>query len=321
MKIYPGNRRYNSLTEYIKNRLGGRFQKVTVDAGFTCPNRDGTKGWGGCTYCNNNAFNPSYNTAKKSITQQIQEGIEFHRNRYRRASHYLVYFQPYSNTYESVETLKSRYYEALNFNGVKGLVIGTRPDCLSPEILDLLDDIHKKYFLLVELGVESLHDDTLKSINRGHTAHESIHAIYQLNERGIHTGIHLIFGLPGESEEMMMETVDRISALPVNSVKFHQLQIIKNTAMAKEYELHPEKFQLFTLERYLDFIVRVTERLNPAIYIDRFAAEVPPRYLAVSPWTSLRYDALLHLIQKKMEELNTWQGKFYISASEKEKSH
>ncbi len=308
---FPGNKRYNSLTAYLKSKFGGRFQKVTVDAGFTCPNRDGKLAMGGCTYCDNNAFNPSYNNPKKSIAKQVQEGIEFHKNRYKRANHFLVYFQPYSNTYDRVDKLQKMYKEALEIPGVEGIVIGTRPDCLDEGVLDLLVDLNRNKFVLLELGVESTFDITLDKINRKHHYRQAEEAILNAASAGLHTGVHMIFGLPGENMDMMMESVSRISELPVNSVKFHQLQIIKGTAMAKDYRQNPGNFNLFSYEQYLGFICDVVEILNPRIMIDRLAGEVPPRFLEVQSWTGLRYDQVLNRIEKELDIRNTYQGKKY----------
>lgn len=305
------HRRYNSYSEYFKREFGTRVQKVALDAGFTCPNRDGTKGVGGCTYCNNDAFNPSYCQPQKSITRQITEGIEFHQKRYRRAKNFLAYFQAYSNTYGSIEHLKSLYNEALAFSGVTGLVIGTRPDCIDDEKLEYFARLAEKHYVIIEYGIESCYNRTLKRINRGHTFEESEAAIRKTNEFGIHTGAHLIFGLQGESEEDMLAEAGIISKLPLDTVKFHQLQIIKGTRMAKEYLENPSQFNLFTLENYVDFIVRFTERLNPDFVIERFTGEAPPRFQAGPIWGGLRSDEVQVLIEKELEKRETWQGRLF----------
>lgn len=304
-------RRFNSYTEYIRKAFGGRIQKVVVDAGFTCPNRDGTKGIGGCTYCNNDAFNPSYCDLKEPLHIQIAKGIEFHAVRYRRATEFLVYFQPYSNTYAPLARLKELYEEALRFPNVKGLVIGTRPDCMDEQKLDYLANLAKRHFIQVEYGVESPHDETLRRINRGHDFRTSVSAIMQTRNRGIRTCAHFIFGLPGESLETMMSTAKLISELPVDSVKFHQLQIVKGTLMQKEYHEKPEDFHPFSLNGYIDFIIKLIERINPAIVIERFSGEVPPMMLDHSDWELIRYDEVLRRIESKMEEKDTWQGRYF----------
>lgn len=313
--VYPWGhqKRYNSYSEYFRRTFGQRVQKVAIDAGFTCPNRDGTKGIGGCSYCNNDAFNPSYCQPQKSITQQIAEGIEFHRVRYRRASGYLAYFQAYSNTYAPLAELKKLYDEALSFTGVKGLVIGTRPDCIDDEKLLYLSHLSKKYYIIIEYGIETCYDSTLLTINRGHTFRDSAEAIKKTAGYGIHTGAHLIFGLPGETKEDMLAEAGIISGLPLDTLKFHQLQIINQTVLATTYAQNPDAFNLFSLEEYIDFIILFVERLNPAIVIERFSGEAPPRFQAGKTWGNLRSDQVLKLIEMEMEKRNTWQGKHFIN--------
>ena len=307
--VWGHNRRFNSYTEYVRKRFGGRIQKVVVDAGFTCPNRDGSKGTGGCTYCDNDAFNPSYCNPKEPLHEQIAKGIEFHAVRYRRAKRFLVYFQPYSNTHALLSELKRLYTEALSYPGVEGLVIGTRPDCVDDEKLEYLAELSKKYFIQVEYGIESCYDRTLRRINRGHDFNLSREVIEKTHGMGIRTGVHIIFGLPGETLEEMNREADLLSVLPADTIKFHQLQIVKGTTMEKEYIQYPEEFHLFNLEDYVRFIVSFIERLNPAVVIERFSGEVPPRLLHESTWGLIRYDAVLRLIEKELERRNTWQGK------------
>ncbi|MEI8048643.1 MAG: TIGR01212 family radical SAM protein [Bacteroidota bacterium] len=308
---FPWNhdRRYNSYAEYFRREFGTRVQKVTIDAGFTCPNRDGSKGIGGCTYCNNDAFNPSYCQPHKSVTQQLSEGIEFHLVRYRRSKNYLAYFQAYSNTYGSLDYLKSLYNEALAFPGVIGLVIGTRPDCIDDEKLEYFARLAESHYVIIEYGIESCYNRSLQAINRGHTFEESVSAIRKTAEFGIHTGAHLIFGLPGETEEEMLDEAAIVSDLPLDTIKFHQLQIIKDTAMAQQYLLDPGHFKLFTLENYISFIVKFTERLNPKFVIERFTGEAPPRFQAGPTWGNLRSEQVQILIEKEFELQDTWQGK------------
>ena len=300
---------YKSYSDYFKNIFGGRVQKISVDAGFTCPNRDGTKGIGGCTFCDNNAFNPSYCESKKSITQQIEEGIEFHRKRYRRAKQFLVYFQAYSNTYKPLNDLKPLYEEALSHPLVVGLVIGTRPDTIDQPKLDYLKELQAKAYVMLEYGIESVYDATLQRVNRDHSFEEAILAIRMTYNVGIPCGGHFIFGLPGETREMMLDSARIISELPLTTVKFHQLQIFKNTRMADEFKLQPQDFDLFSLGEYIDFIVDFCELLRPDIVIERFAGEVPPRYLVTPPWENLRYDVVLQMIEDRFVERDTFQGK------------
>ena len=314
---YPwgDNRRFNSYSNYFTKQFGGRVQKISIDAGFSCPNRDGKFSTGGCTFCSNSAFNPSYCQPGKSIRQQIDEGIEFHQKRYRRANQYLAYFQPFSNTYKPLEELKRIYSEALEVPEIAGIVIGTRPDLIDGAILQYLNEIQQTHYIMLEFGVESVYDETLKRVNRGHDFATAEKAIRMTADYGIPCGAHFIFGLPGETKAMMIDAAESISRLPLTTVKFHQLQIFKGTKMAEEYLLHPEYFHLFDLEEYIDFVIDFAERLNPAIVIERFAGEVPPRYLVSEPWMKLRYDAVLSRIEKRMEERGTWQGKFFPKAS------
>lgn len=309
---WDSNRRFNSYAEYFKKQFGGRVQKLAIDAGFTCPNRDGSKGTGGCTYCDNDAFNPSYCHPQKTVSQQVKEGIEFHENRYRRASKYLAYFQPYSNTYAPLNKLKEIYRQALAFPDIIGLVIGTRPDCIDDEKLEYFNKLAEKYYVIIEYGIESCYDKTLKRINRLHSFEEAVKALEDTKKYSLHSGAHFIFGLPGESKEEMMNEAGIISHLPIGNVKFHQLQIIKGTRMAAEYAKNPGDFHQFTLEEYLEFIVDFTERLNPNFVIERFAGEVPPRFLAGPGWGLIRNDQVLQMIEKRMEERGTWQGKRYF---------
>ena len=306
-------RRFNAYPDYFRRLYGSRVQKLSIDAGFTCPNRDGSKGLGGCTYCNNDAFNPSYCKPEKSVTQQIEEGISFHKNRYRRADKYLAYFQAYSNTYAPLGTLKKLYEEALSYPGVIGLVIGTRPDCIDDEKLQYFKVLSGRYYVALEYGIESCYEKTLERINRGHTFEEAEKIVRATAALGINTGAHFILGLPGESREEMLAETAIISRLPLSTVKFHQLQIIKGTAMEKEYREKPEDFQLFTWDEYPGFFIEFLERLNPSIVVERFTGEAPPRFLASPGFEKRRTDQIMKLIEKRMEELDTWQGRLFNS--------
>lgn len=310
---YPwgDNRRFNSYSNYFKREFGGRVQKLTIDAGFTCPNRDGTVATGGCTYCNNDAFNPSYCTPSKSITQQIDEGIEFHAVRYRRADRYLAYFQAFSNTHAPLDKLEKLYTEALANPKIIGLVIGTRPDCVDEQKLDYFQELSKEYYIALEYGVESCYNKTLELINRGHNFEKSVWAIEETHRRGIKTGAHIIFGLPGESREEMMAEAAILSKLPLNTIKFHQLQIIKGTTMELQYQQNPSMFNLFGMEEYFNFMVDFLEQLNPNFVVERFTGEAPPRYLATPPWGNYRTDQLMVMLEKILEQRNTWQGRLF----------
>ncbi len=344
-------KRYRSLVGHFREKYGERLQKIVVDGGFTCPNRDGTKGRGGCTYCDNAAFHPAYSTAGKPLLLQIGEGIEFHRGRYRNAAHFLAYFQPYSNTYAPLSRLRVLYLEALSHPDVVGIVIGTRPDCVDPEKLDWLAALQEGLILkdwertvgrtaigrtesrsdgdegltecrnscerkavwraplvMVEYGIESCRDETLHRINRGHDFASARRAVEQTAARGIDVGAHFILGLPGETRQTMLEDCAVINSLPLNSVKFHQLQIIRGTAMERELAERPQDFVRFGLDDYIDFFAQMLRRLRPDLYIDRFAGEVPPRFVSETPWGLLRNADLLRLLDRKLEELDARQG-------------
>ena len=324
---FPDGKRYNSFVGYFKRKYGERLQKIVLDAGFTCPNRDGKVGRGGCTYCDNAAFHPSYSTAGKSLHQQLDEGIEFHKVRYRTTEHYLAYFQSFSNTYASLERLKILYEEALRHPDVVGLVIGTRPDCVDEQKLDYLAELARGNVLkdwtrslsdgrertapiiIVEYGIESCYDQTLVRINRGHDFETARVAVQMTADRGLDVGVHFILGLPGETRQMMLDSCKLINALPIRSVKFHQLQIVKGTRMEKEYAEHPQDFERFSLEDYLDFFVDMLERLRPDLFIERFVGEVPPRFVNETPWGLIRNVELLRLLEKRLQERDSWQGK------------
>ena len=305
------SRRFNAYSNYFRKVYGGRLQKVSIDAGFTCPNRDGTSGTGGCTYCNNDAFNPSYCNPSESINNQLSEGMDFLRKRYREPASYLAYFQAYSNTYASLKRLRSLYEEALSYPGITGLIIGTRPDCIDNEKLNYFRDLSEKHFVAIEFGVESCYDKTLKRINRGHSYSQAADAIKMTADKGIKTGAHFIFGLPGESREEMLAETEIISELPLHTVKFHQLQIIKGTIMEKEFLENPQDFNLFTFDDYVDFFILFLEKLNPQIVVERFTGEAPPGFLLEHKWNKKRTDEIVRIIERKLEELNTWQGRLY----------
>jgi radical SAM protein (TIGR01212 family) len=324
---FPDGKRYNSFVGYFKRKYGERLQKIVLDAGFTCPNRDGKAGRGGCTYCDNAAFHPSYSTAGKSLQQQLDEGIEFHKVRYRTTEHYLAYFQSFSNTYAPLERLKSLYEEALQHPDVVGIVIGTRPDCVDEQKLDYLAELSRGNVLkdwrrslsdgqertapiiIVEYGIESCYDQTLERINRGHDFGTARLAVQMTADRGLDVGVHFILGLPGETRQMMLDSCALINALPIRSVKFHQLQIVKGTRMEAEYAERPQDFERFSLDEYLDFFVDMLERLRPDLFIERFVGEVPPRFLNETPWGFIRNVELLRLLEKRLQERNSWQGK------------
>lgn len=416
---YSDGKHYNSFVGYYRRRYGERVQKLVLDAGFSCPNRDGKVGWGGCSYCDNAAFHPGYSTPGKALLAQIEEGIEFQRVRYPRVRHYLGYFQAYSNTYGTLERLRRAYEEVLSHPEVVGIVIGTRPDCVDEEKLDYLSGLAggrvlkgwRRTFggsgidggwanersadsgsgangwraddrsandrsvnsistnsrstndrstssrrtssrstnsiitnsistngistnsistnngsadgglpegktidapiVVVEYGIESCYDATLRRINRGHDFECARRAVEMTAERGLDTGAHFILGLPGETREMLLDQCDAISSLPLRSVKFHQLQIVKGTAMEKEYAADPSAFYRPGLDEYLDFVIDILERLRPDLYIERVAGEVPPRFVNDTPWGLVRNFEILRMLDRRMEERGARQGRLF----------
>lgn len=316
MVNYPWEhqRRFNAYSNYFRKQFGKRIQKVSINAGFTCPNRDGTVGVGGCTFCNNQAFTPSYCVDNASITAQIDKGIKFHETRYKSNDGFLAYFQSYSNTHDTLETIKQRYLEALNHPKIIGLVIGTRPDCIDEDKLHFFQSLTKKYYVVIEYGVESVHNDTLLQINRGHTFNDAAKAIKMTAKYHLPVGAHFILGLPGESKQQMIDSADVISSLPLYSVKFHQLQIIKGTKLEKQYLEQPASIELLGLNEYIDLMVHIIERLSPDIIIERISGEAPPQFIVANTW-GLRSDQVLQLFEKKLKEKNTWQGRLYKSTS------
>ena len=314
MVDFPEGKRYNTASGRYHRIYGERLQKLVIDAGFTCPNRDGTVGYGGCSYCDNAAFHPGYSIPGKSLLQQIDEGIEFHHRRYPKVNHYLAYFQSYSNTYAPLEKLKTLYGEALSHPSVVGLVIGTRPDCVDEERLDYLASLAREKVSVVDDGIESCYDKTLLRINRGHDFETARKAVEMTAERGIDVGAHFILGLPGENREMLLDQCSVISSLPLTSVKFHQLQIVKGTRMEKEYDNNPDEFLRLSLNDYLDLVTDILERLRPDLCIERVAGEVPPRFVRETPWGLIRNDGILRLLDKRLEERDTGQGdKYFLS--------
>ncbi len=309
-ELFAG-RRFNSYSAHFKRLFGGRVQKVAINAGFSCPNRDGTVGEGGCTFCINEAFTPSYCTPSKSITEQIDEGVEFHTRRYRKATDYLAYFQSFSNTYAPLDHLRKLYGEALAHPKVKGIIIGTRPDCIDEQKLDYLAKLSESHYVAVEYGVESTFDQTLKAINRGHSFEATQWAIEESALRSLHTGAHFILGLPGESDQMLHSQIERINKLPLETIKFHQLQIFRGTTMAEEYDKDPSRFRFWEREEYIDLFIDLLEQLRPEIVVERFASEAPPRYHYGPNWGLLRNETLLSMFEKRLEERGTFQGRLY----------
>jgi radical SAM protein (TIGR01212 family) len=311
-RTYPWGtkERYNDFRPVFQARFPGKkIQKLSVNAAFTCPNRDGSKGRGGCTYCNNASFTPDFSGGDNSVTNQLEKGVRFFAGKYPEMK-YLAFFQSFSNTYAPLFHLKALYEEALRFPGVEGLVISTRPDCLSPEIMDYLSQLSERCFLMLELGVESHLDETLHRLNRGHTFHDAAHAIRESAARGIAVTAHMMLGLPGEDRKTWMEQADTISGLPVNNLKLHQLQIHRHTAMARQYATSPESFRLFTEEEYAQTVVDYLERLNPLITVERFTSQAPPGLLIAPAWGVKNY-VFTARVKRLLEERDTWQGREY----------
>lgn len=304
--------RYNDFAGFLAGEFPFKVQKISVNAGFTCPNRDGTKGFGGCTYCNNQTFNPAYCRDDRSVTMQLEEGKRFFARKYPQMK-YLAYFQAYTNTYGELELLKRMYEEALAVEGVVGLVIGTRPDCMPDSLLDYLEEVNRRTFLLVEYGIESADDRTLERINRGHSFACTEDAVRRTAARGIRTGGHVILGLPGESREDLIKQAERLSGLPLTTLKMHQLQLIRGTRMAHEYALHPEEFHLFSADEYIDLVIDYVEHLRPDLILERFVSQ-SPRELLIAPDWGLKNHEFTDRVKKRMKERDAWQGKAYRKA-------
>ena len=304
--------RYNDFAGFLAGEFPFKVQKISVNAGFTCPNRDGTKGFGGCTYCNNQTFNPAYCRDDRSVTMQLEEGKRFFARKYPQMK-YLAYFQAYTNTYGELELLKRMYEEALAVEGVVGLVIGTRPDCMPDSLLDYLEEVNRRTFLLVEYGIESADDRTLERINRGHSFACTEDAVRRTAARGIRTGGHVILGLPGESREDLIKQAERLSELPLTTLKMHQLQLIRGTRMAHEYALHPEEFHLFSADEYIDLVIDYVEHLRPDLSLERFVSQ-SPRELLIAPDWGLKNHEFTDRVKKRMKERDAWQGKAYRKA-------
>ncbi len=316
---YPwgDSRRFNSYSRFMESLFGGRVQKISVDAGFSCPNRDGRISMGGCTFCNNGAFTPSYCMSRKPLGEQIAEGKAFFGRLYPDVGRYLVYFQSFSNTYADLDTLRRLYEEALSVEGVVGLVIGTRPDCVDDCKLDYLADLATKTHITVEYGIESTCDETLRRVNRGHDFAAAQRAVEETARRGIFTAGHFILGFPGESDEMLLDQCDRINRLPLTSVKFHQLQIFRDTPLAKEYDLCPDKFRFWTPEEYVALAVEILRRLRPTLVVERFVSSAPPRFLHWSVWQKVKKDQLFLLLEERLERLNVHQGEIFYNFAHK----
>ena len=300
---------YNEFGTYLRSIFGCKVQKITIDAGFTCPNRDGKVGRGGCTYCNNQTFNPAYCHRHLPVREQMIEGISFFAHKYP-TMRYLAYFQAYTNTYDSLDKLKEKYEETLEVDGCVGIVIGTRPDCMPEELLDYLQELSQRTFVLVEYGIESTDDATLLRINRGHDYACAADAVKRTAARGIPVGAHIILGLPGEDRDALMHQASILSQLPITTLKLHQLQLIRGTRMAKEYEESPDDFSLFALDDYIETVIDYIERLRPDIVLERFASQSPKELLIAPDW-GVKNHELVDKVKRRMRERSTYQGRLF----------
>lgn len=288
--------KYVEFGPWLQSELGCKVQKISVNAGMTCPNRDGTLGTDGCTFCNNQTFNPAYCRTEKSVTQQLEEGKQFFARKYPTMK-YLAYFQAYTNTYAELDRLVSLYEEALRVPDVVGLVIGTRPDCMPDNLLDYLEELNRRTFLIVEYGVESANDETLLRINRGHTFRQSCEAICRTAERGIRVGAHVILGFPWEPFDELMRQAEEIGRLPLTTLKLHQLQIIRGTQLAREYAEHP--WAVPTAEEYIDLVLHYISRLPYGLVMERFVSQSPPE-MVIAPQWGLKNHEFANLLRNRM---------------------
>lgn len=310
MSSLPNTSPQNRWGEFLFHQLGCKAQKISINAGFSCPNRDGSKGVGGCTYCNNQTFSPQYAGNGKTISAQLEEGIRFFSHKYPEMK-YIAYFQSYTNTYGKDEDLLAKYREALSYPGVVGLIIGTRPDCMPDSLLDELEKLAKNHFLLIEYGVESTDNDTLCSINRGHSYEEAADTIRRTHSKGIYSGAHIILGLPGESRATILGHATRLSELPLTTLKLHQLQLIRGTRMAEQYVEHPDSFRLYqTAGEYIDLCIDFMERLSPHIIIERFVSQSPKELLIAPDW-GLKNHEFTAQLNKRLRERASYQGRLY----------
>ena len=297
---------YYNFSEFLGKFFPYKVQKISINAGFTCPNRDGNKGVGGCTYCNNQTFNPDYCRTVKSVSEQLTQGKQFFARKYPKMK-YLAYFQAYTNTYGELQHLKTLYQEALSVDDVVGIVIGTRPDCMPDELLEYLAELSKSAFVLVEYGVETSHNKTLDVINRGHSWEDTTDAVVRTKNKGLLCGIHLIMGLPGESVNDMLITADNISKLPIDTVKLHQLQLIKGTRLAQQVKDGEVKILQWSAEEYIDVCLAFLRRLSPKIAVERFVSQSPESLLIIPRWGLKNYE-FTNLLMNRIKETGTRQG-------------
>ena len=295
---------YKEFGTWLQAELGCKAQKLSVDAGLTCPNRDGTLGRGGCTFCDNRTFNPAYCRQGGSITDQLEAGKRFFSRKYPTMK-YLAYFQSYSNSYGTLSHLKELYEEALRVPDVVGLVIGTRPDCMPDALLEYLEELNRHTFLLVEYGVESANEETLVRVNRGHTFAQARECIIRTAQRGIRVGVHMILGFPWETRSELIRQAQLIASLPITTLKLHQLQVIRGTQLAREYELHP--WPLPTAEEYVDLVLEYISHLPSSLVLERFVSQSPPEYVIAPRW-GLKNHEFSALVKKAIQKRSTQLG-------------
>jgi radical SAM protein (TIGR01212 family) len=301
---------YNDYGTWIRRQFPYRVQKISIDAGFTCPNRDGRISTGGCIYCDNRTFNPSYCQRRHSVTQQLEEGKRFFAHKYPDMK-YLAYFQAFTNTYAPLSQLKALYEEALQVDDIVGIVIGTRPDCVSDELLDYLAELNQRTFVLVEYGIESANNDTLLRINRGHSFEQSQEAIQRTHQRGLLTGAHIILGLPGEDAAESLRQASIISSLPIDILKIHQMQIIRGTRLAEEFAANP--FHIYTVDEYIQLIAEYIQRLRPDLILERFVSQSPKELLIAPHWGLKNYE-FTNLLVNYLKQNKIYQGQFFLKS-------
>lgn len=295
---------YNDFGSWIRRHFHEKVQKLSVDAGFTCPNRDGKLSHGGCVFCDNRTFSPAYCNGVKGVAEQLEAGKRFFARKYSEMK-YLAYFQSFTNTYAPLSRLKELYEEALHVTDVVGIVIGTRPDCVDAPLLDYLQHLAEHHFVMIEYGIESANDATLRFINRGHNFACAERAVVETHKRGLLTGAHVILGLPGEPPEESLRQASVISDLPIDMLKIHQLQVIKGTKLAEMYQAEP--FSLYSPESYMNLIIEYIRRLRPDIVLDRFVSQSPSGLLLAPKW-GLKNHEFTDKLDNRMVELDAWQG-------------
>ncbi len=302
---------YRDFAQFLSEHFDCKMQKIAVNAGFTCPNRDGSKGRGGCTYCNNQTFNPAYCTPSQSITDQLEEGKRFFGKKYP-DMRYLAYFQAYTNTHGDIDHIMEMYREALSVDKVDGIIIGTRPDCMPDELLTQLAELHKSHWIMIEYGAETAHNNTLDFINRCHSWEDTTDAVMRTHNAGIPCGLHLILGLPGEDESMILDTIKQVSRLPLDTIKLHQLQLVRGTRMAKDIEDGLYNVTHFSVEEYISLCCKVIQLTSPSIAIERFVSQSPDNLL-ISPRWGLKNYEFTNLLNNAIKKLGVKQGELLNS--------